>query len=369
MVNRLQLRAMVVGGAALGWVASPAWADAYVDMAKAYIAKVTAVGAPWDGPKTGPAAQGKKLIALVNQDQRNSGGRAVLEFTEEAAKIMGWDTRTIDGQGTITGMTAAMNQAIALKPDGIALINIDAIEHAPEIAQADSLGIKTVSWHSGATPGKLPNSPIFTNVTTDPVEVGKAAGLYAVADSDGHANVITLLDNAYQIGVTKTDAVKAAVEGCKTCSMLDIYSSPWAEISARMAPFVRNSKAKYGDKWNYTICTNDIYYDFIAPELRSEGVKGDGPPRNISMGDGSESAFQRIGKNDYQIGVIAEAMRLDAFQIVDELNRAFAGQPPSGFVSPLHLLTPSNVNADRGKGGFYDPSNGYQRAYMKIWGK
>jgi ribose transport system substrate-binding protein len=369
MLNRKNFGATVVGGAALGLVAVPAWADEYVDMAKAYIAKVTAIGAPWEGPKTGPVAQGKKVIALVNQDQRNSGGRAVLEFTAEAAKIMGWETRTLDGQGTITGMTAAMNQAIALKPDGIALINIDAIEHAPEIAQADSLGIKMVSWHSGATPGKLPNSPIFTNVTTDPVEVGKTAGLYAVANSGGHANVVALLDNAYQIGVTKTDAVKAAVEGCKTCTMLEAYSSPWAEISARMAPFVRNAKGKYGDKWNYTICTNDIYYDFIGPELQSEGINGEGPPKNISMGDGSESAFQRIRKNEYQIGVIAEAMRLDGFQIVDELNRAFAGKPPSGFVSPLHLITPSNVNGDIGKGGFYDPSNGYQQAYMKIWGK
>jgi ribose transport system substrate-binding protein len=369
MLNRAQLGGIVVGGAILGLIAGPAWADDYVDMAKAFIAKVTAVGGPWEGPTTGPVAQGKKLIAVVNQDQRNSGGRAVLEFAEEAAKIIGWDTRTLDGQGTITGMTAAMNQAIALRPDGIALINIDAIEHTPEIAQAASLGIKIVSWHSGATPGKLPNSPIFTNVTTEPAEVGRAAALYAVADSDGHANVIALLDNAYQIGVVKIDAVKTAVEGCKTCSMFEIYSSPWGEISTRMAPFVRNAKANYGDKWNYTICTNDIYYDFIAPELQAEGVKGEGPPKNISMGDGSESAFQRIGKNEYQIGVISEAMRLDAFQIIDELNRAFAGQPPSGFVSPLHLITPSNINGDRGKGGFYDPSNGYQQAYMKIWGK
>ena len=248
MLNCLQLGGIVIGGAILGLIAFPAWADEYVDMAKAYIAKVTAIGAPWEGPTTGPVAQGKKLIAVVNQDQRNSGGRAVLEFTEEAAKLIGWDTRTLDGQGTITGMSAAMNQAIALKPDGIALINIDAIEHAPEIAQAASLGIKIVSWHSGATPGKLHNSPIFTNVTTDPAEVGKAAGLDAVADSDGHANVIALLDNAYQIGIVKTDAVKAAVDGCKTCSMLEIYSSPWAEISTRMAPFVRNAEAKYGDK-------------------------------------------------------------------------------------------------------------------------
>ena len=91
-------------------------ADDYVDKAKAYIQSITAPGAPWTGPTQGAKAQGKKLVIFVNYDQRNSGGRAVGEFAGEAAKIMGWDYRVLDGQGTVSGQTAALNQAIALKP-------------------------------------------------------------------------------------------------------------------------------------------------------------------------------------------------------------------------------------------------------------
>ena len=47
--------------------------DAYLAMAKECIATVTAPGAPWTGPTTGPTAQGKKLIVYVSSDQRNGG--------------------------------------------------------------------------------------------------------------------------------------------------------------------------------------------------------------------------------------------------------------------------------------------------------
>src|SRR5215467_7946445 len=211
MRRRLSLTFMT-SAAVLGLTVGLARADADVDQAKAYISQITAPGAPWSGPTTGPKAQGKRLIVFVDYDERNSGGRAVGEFAGEAAKIMGWDYRVIDGQGTVSGQTTALNQAIALKPDGIILGSVDAIEHNPEITQAVNNGIKVVSWHSGTVAGKIASSPIFTNVTTDPTEVARAAGLYAVADSNGTANVVLFTDSAYQICIKKTDAEKAAVE-------------------------------------------------------------------------------------------------------------------------------------------------------------
>lgn len=346
-----------------------AHADDYVDKAKAYIQSITAPGAPWTGPTSGPKAQEKKLIVFVNYDQRNSGGRAVGEFAAEAAKIMGWDYRVLDGQGTVSGQTAAMNQAITLKPDGIILGSVDALEHNPEISQAVSQGVKVVSWHSGTTAGKIEGSPIFTNVTTDPSEVARAAGLYAVADSNGTANVVLFTDNAYQICVTKTNAEKAAIEGCKGCKVLGIEDTPLAETTTRMPQLTTTLLSKYGDSWTHSIAINDLYYDSMAPSLQAAGIKGTGAPKNISAGDGSESAFQRIQSNEYQIGTVAEPLRLHGFQVIDEMNRALAGEAPSGYTAPVHLFTPQNVTSDRGPGGIYDPQNGYEQIYRKIWGK
>jgi len=354
---------------ALVIASSATHADDYVDKAKAYIASITAPGGTWTGPTSGPKAQETKLVVFVNYDQRNSGGRAVGEFAGEAAKIMGWDYRVLDGQGTVSGQTAALNQAIALKPAGIILGSVDALEHNPEITQAVDQGIKVVSWHSGTTAGKIAGSPIFTNVTTDPTEVATAAGLYAVADSNGTAKVVLFTDSAYQICVTKTNAEKAAVEGCKTCQVLAVEDTPLGEASTRMPQLTATLVAKYGDKWTHSIGINDLYFDYMAPSLQSAGIAGDGKPRNISAGDGSESAFQRIQSNQFQMGTVAEPLRLHGFQVIDELNRAFAGEAPSGYTAPVHLFTPQNVGSDRGPGGIYDPANGYEQAYRKIWGK
>ena len=160
--------------------------DAYLTEAKAYIAKVTASGAPWTGPTTGPKAQGKKLVIYVSQDQRNGGAQGVGDGAKEAAKVIGWDYRIIDGQGTVSQHTTALNEAIALKPDGIILGTIDAKEQAPVVEHAVQLGIKVVGWHSSGAPGPVADPPVITNITTEPVEVGKAAALYAVVDFERH---------------------------------------------------------------------------------------------------------------------------------------------------------------------------------------
>jgi ribose transport system substrate-binding protein len=94
----------------------------------------------------------------------------------------------------------------------------------------------------------------------------------------------------------------------------------------------------------------------------------DGYPRNIGN-DGSPSAFQRIRSKEYQVATAADPLRQQAWQCVDELNRAFAGEPSSGYVGPVHLFTASNIDKDGGPNNVYDPQNGYQDAYRKIWGK
>ena len=127
--------------------------------------------------------------------------------------------------------------------------------------------------------GKLDGSPIFTNVTTDPTEVATAAGMYAVADSDGKAQVVLFTDSAYQICTTKTNAEKAAIEKCKDCKVLGIEDTPLGEVSTRMPQLTTTLKSKYGDKWNYSVGINDLYFDFMAPSLQAAGIPGDGLPK------------------------------------------------------------------------------------------
>ena len=77
--------------------------DAYMKAAKDYIAQATAPVTQWDGPTTGPKAQGKKLVIYVSTDQRNGGAQGVGDGAAEAAKAIGWDFRILDGQGSVPG--------------------------------------------------------------------------------------------------------------------------------------------------------------------------------------------------------------------------------------------------------------------------
>jgi ribose transport system substrate-binding protein len=355
---------------ALPSVASRADDDAYMQMAKEYIAQAAAPVTSWTGPTTGPKAQGKKVVIYVSADQKNGGASGVGDGAQEAAKAIGWDYRILDGQGSVPARSSALTQAIALKPDGIILGTIDAAEQAPIVEQAVAAGIKVVGWHAGPGPGKIDAVPgVFTNITTDPNEVAKAAGLYAVVDSGGTAGVILFTDSIYAIATAKTNAEKAAIEGCKGCKVLSIEDTPIGDLANRMGQLTTSLLAKYGKAWTYSIGVNDLYFDFAVPSLVSAGVDpANGYPRQIAAGDGSVPAFQRIRQKQYQLATVAEPLHLHGWQCIDEMNRALAGEKPSGYVAHVHLFINANIDKDGGAQNIFDPGNGYKDEYKKIWG-
>ena len=80
-------------------------------------------------------------------------------------------------------------------------------------------------------------------------------------------------------------------------------------------------------------------------------------------------ALERVRTGQYQDATIPEPINLQGWQLVDELNRAFAGQKPSGYSIPVHIVTKANVAYDGGAKDSFDPQNGYKTQYRKIWGK
>ena len=344
--------------------------DAFLEEAKAYIETLTAPVTEWTGPTTGPKAQPDKLIVYVSEDQRNGGALGVGDGVKEAAEAIGWEFRLLDGQGAPSTRASAMTQAIALQPAGIVLGAVDAREQLPLVEQAVAQGIKVVGWHSGATPGTIEGAPgVITNITTDPLEVAKASGLYAVVDSGGTAGTIVFTDSIYAIAIAKSDATAEAIKQCTGCTVLETVDTPIGDLGNRMGQLTTSLLSKYGDKWTHSVAVNDLYFDFSAPSLQSAGVDpAEGHPRQISAGDGSVPAFQRIRDGQFQVATVAEPLFLHGWQIVDELNRAFAGEAPSGYVAPPHLFVRSNIDADGGDQNRFDPGNGYRDEYRKIWG-
>lgn len=352
---------------ALAVGAPAASADDFLAQAKATVKAATERSGTWDGPTSGPAGMPEKNVVIVAGDLRNGGHTGVANGAAEAAKALGWTTRIIDGQGTVAGVSSAMSQAIALKPDGIIDAGFDLAQNMTSVEEADKQGIKMVSWHGGPTPGPVAGTPVFFNVTTDPEKVAEVSAMYAVADSDGKAGVVIFTDSAYAIAIKKSDGMAAVIKKCADCVVLSTEDTPLADVANRMPQLTTSLIQRYGDKWTYSLGINDLYYDFMGPSLGAAGKAPEGPPQNISGGDGSESAYQRIRTGQFQVATVPEPLTMQGWQLVDELNRAFAGEQPSGYFAPVHLVVKDNVAFDGGDKNIYDPDNGYRDAYRKIW--
>jgi len=348
-------------------LAGPALADAMAD-AKAVVDKYATRVTAWDGPKVSPKAQEGKTIVVLAADLKNGGILGVTTGVEEAAKAIGWEVKVLDGAGSIGGRTAAFGQALALKPAGIIINGFDAVEQAPALEQVKAAGIPLVAWHAGPVIGPDKKTGLFANVSTDAMEVSKAAADYAYVDAKGKPGVIIFTDSTYAIAIAKADKMKAEIEALGG-TVLEYVDTPIAETSQRMPQLTTSLLQKYGDQWTHSLAINDLYFDFMGPSLAAAGKGGTDAPINVAAGDGSESAYQRIRAGQFQKVTVAEPLNLQGWQLVDELNRAFAGEAWSGYLSPLHVVTSDNVEFDGGPKNSFDPDNGYRDEYKKLWGK
>jgi ABC-type sugar transport system substrate-binding protein len=204
-------------------------ADDALSAAKDAVKRYAGPQTTWQGPTSAPTPAKNKFIVYLSGDEQNDISREYGLYMKEAAGKLGWKLTVIDGKGSPVSWVAGFNQAIALKPDGIAIF-----------ADAKSL--------------------------QDPIR-------------------------------TATDQVK------------------------------------------------------------------------LIGADGNRSAYERIRQgNAYQTVTVSEPIELQAYQAVDEFNRAFNKASPSGFVQPPYLVTPTNVNEAGGTKDIFVPDNDYKKHYLQIWG-
>ncbi len=259
------LRRTFLAGAAVIALMGPALADA-ISEANEAVAKYAQKVEAWDGPTTGPKAAEGKTIVVLAADMKNGGVLGVTTGVEEAAAKIGWTVRVLDGAGSIQGRTAAFGQALALKPDGIIINGFDAVEQQAALAEVRAAKIPIVSWHAGPVIGPDEKNGIFTNVSTDAMQVSEVAAKWAFADAGGKPGVVIFTDSTYAIAIAKADKIKETIEKLGG-TVLEYVDTPIADTSNRMPTLTTALLQKYGAKWTHSLAINDIYFDFMGPSL------------------------------------------------------------------------------------------------------
>ncbi|MGW1023706.1 substrate-binding domain-containing protein [Streptomyces sp. NPDC002577] len=332
--------------------------------AKRAVKKAEDVDAPWAGPTTGPRAVPGKTIVYVAQTMTNPGVTGVAKGVQEAADVIGWHVRTINGHGTADGIRDAFKEALALKPDGIVIGGFDPTSTAEQVDRAGAAGIPLIGWHAVAEPGPSENPKLFSNITTKVEDVAKISADWIIARSGGRAGVVLFTDTSIPFAKRKSDLIKQELAGCSDVKLLSQEDIPIPQANSRTIKRVSSLLSRFGDKWTDSAAINDLYFDHAGPALRAGGREGAGAPFNIGAGDGDPSAFQRINGREFQAATVPEPLSEQGWQIIDEFNRAFASKPASGYVAPVHITTAANSG-----GAVSWDSEGYREAYRTIWGK
>jgi ribose transport system substrate-binding protein len=351
--------AMLAGVPAMAWAADPALADA-----EAAVKLATGPQTRWTGPTSGPKAEPGKRIVFISCGAFNQICVSVGKSATAAAEKIGWTVTTIDGKGSASGWLSAWNQALALKPDGIiGFTSADAVQ-AP-IQTAKSMGIPVVGVLSASKPGPDPAEGLFTNVSQDPASIGTAEAQYAIAKSNGTARAVIVYDALYAIARFKAEAMKAAIEKCAGCKVLEYVNTPAAQIQQNAGQLISSWVTKYGAEPIWIITVGDVFADFMVSPLRSGGI--DPSKVMIIAADGFPSAYSRIRKGDYQVVTAPQPQTELGYQAVDEMVRALAHAPASGYAPDVYIVDKSNVHLYGGDQDQFVPDNDFANRYLSIW--
>jgi ribose transport system substrate-binding protein len=308
-------------------------------------------------------------VWFIAADFKNGGVAGAYRGFEAAARVLGWKFKVVDSHGNRAEIVNFLRQAVAERPDGIVLGGFSAADFPAELALAKKARISLVGWHAAETPGA--NDDVFYNVSTDPVVVATKAADLVLEDArknNRSVGVILFTDNQFSIANIKTKVMKETIERCqgyRGCKVLTTANVAIAEADTVIPKLVPRLSMLFGDEWTYSLAINDVYYDsinFPLIEAKRQSVI------NIAAGDGSSNAIGRIkSKQSQQIATVAEPLAMEGWQIVDELNRAFAGVSPSGFV-PKPILVNKELLLSLG-GGELESNHSFERVYNDIWRK
>jgi ribose transport system substrate-binding protein len=348
----------------------PAWPDPViketlsVDEAKAIVTERTKPQTEWKGPTDGPKApQGAFTIAYVSPDQSYTPHVLWGKGVEEGAKALGWTVITFNGQGTVSGTLAAMQQALAANPAAI-ITPADANALQNPIKDALARHIPVIGIHATAFPGPHPDLGLYMNIVSNPAEIGQTEAAYVIAMSDGNAKDIHMVDNSYAIARFKAKATTTPIANCAGCKMLETINMPLGEASARMTPAISGLLGHYGDSWWMTTCC-DGYYTNAAAALRAAGASTD--KIKLVGADAPPSAYDMIRNGGFEVASVPEPSSLFGYEAVDAVVHAMAGQEPAHFIQPTFLIVKANVDSEGGAKNEFVPSNHFACHYLNIW--
>lgn len=310
-------------------------------------------------PSTSPPLAADKFVVLIPCNQSQPGCTQPALGAQRAAEAAGWRTQMIDGKGTGDQQNAAVQQAIALKPDGIITFAIDPGTIQGSLAQARSQGIKLVA--AAATESDVldassnPASEVYSMT-------GSLLADYAITETEGQVKALVLHDTGFEVLKPRYEGFIDGLKACTTCSVLEEQTFTSSDL-ANSVPRLVQQMAQRNPEFNTIYVDYDDAVPPLLQGLRSIGID-DG--KVVVSSNGTSAATECIKSDCGQDATTAFSLDGIGWASVDSMNRVFAGEATSDSSYGLGVkLIDREVAASIPD--MWNGDSDYEAAYRELW--
>lgn len=321
--------------------------------------------APASGPK---GAEGKTIIMVPPAGASTEGGYRTALAAQDAAKALGWKTLLINPEGDPSKMNAAVQKAIAIKADGIAIVSIDAGVVQNALNQAKKAGIKVVGSIAANSNG---DTGIFQSLVPSLAsgeQNGYVLGEETYLQTKGHIRAVELMDSEFGYVVARQKGWNKFIADCQAaggdCKTLSTTNFLAADIQTKLPGLTAQTLRAHPD-FNVLWSGFDSGLTFMIQGAQQAGLVSG---KSFAVGfDGNTPNLDTIRKGGYERATVGLSTMWIGYAMIDNMNRLFAGQPTlTGDQEGIKnkLLVKDNVPTSGPWWGDKD----VRAEYWKVWG-
>jgi ABC-type sugar transport system substrate-binding protein len=332
-----------------------------VAVAKAIVAKYSktplTIGAIL--PIGKPIPKGKYVITITNS---TDAAVTLNKYTVQAGKLLGWKMESMQAESTLEGQRKTLQQAIAKKPDGIAISGMEPDSYGDLYKAAEAKGIVMVCSACLSRPyAAVKDTHIAGAKMLD--LWGQMIAAFAVANVKGVPNVQMFGLSVYPILRRYDDAF------IKNLKLL----SPTSKTKFNELDFANGVPAQVGNVVKANPATNFVSSDlgdFFIGVPQGLFTVGAVPGQKPLIGGltAGKDAVQTL-KNKTTNAWTGYSLPIVGYSVIDSFARYWTKTPFSKADLPTQILTQKNIGTTPLTAqGDYLGVKDFQAQFKRIWG-
>jgi len=332
-----------------------------VTVAKAIVAKYsvnpTSIGR--FAPITKAIPKGKYVITITNA---TDAAVTLNKYTVEGGKLLGWKMEAMQAESTLEGQRKTLQEAIAKKPDGIAVSGMESDSYGDLYKQAGAKGIVIICSACMSAPvGGLKDTHISGAKMLD--LWGQMIAAFTVANVKGTPNVQMFGISVYPILKRFDSAYAAFIKRL----------NPASKTKYNELDFATGVPQQVGNVYKANPGTNFVTSDLgdffigVPQGLFNVGAKPGSAPLIGGLTAGKD-AVQTL-KNKTTNAWTAYSLPIVGYSVIDSFARYWTNTPFNKGDLPTQILTQKNIGtAALTPQGDYLGVKDFQAQFKKVWG-